>query len=68
MSHEIDQHDYQIMHIIFKEPTIKATIMNLPDEIRKLPKSIVLIILNEIYPCSLIRKNVIYLTTEIDLV
>ena len=31
MYHEIDQHDYQIMHIIFKEPTIKATIMNLPD-------------------------------------
>ena len=67
MFHEIDDaHYFQIMAIIFKEPTIKATIMNHPEEIRKLPKSIVLIILDEVYPHSIVRKNVTYSTTEID--
>ena len=66
MSHEMDQHDYQIIHIIFKETTIKATMMNHPEEIRKWPKSIVLRILDEIYPCTIVRKSVTFSTTEID--
>ena len=45
MSHEIYPHDQHIMHIILKDPTIKATILNHPEEIRKLPKSIVFLVL-----------------------